>query len=221
VAETYYSPRLLLKHCPAEDMVSRYAAKLGWTPIGVTPADPAALSPREVRWVASPVLRVHYAENDVTAQCYVYVAGEHPALLQALAITMAEDLDAWTLDEPARAFDESADESTLGATLIQLAMGAPQEFDSRAFRRIEQALSHRSEQMRDLAIWATSFASWPEFRRPLTKVANEDESPTLRGKASRMLDSFDAAGVPGGRQNRPAGWRKVCDWMTGWHGPVR
>jgi hypothetical protein len=195
VTVTEYSPRLLLKRCPAEDTVTEYATRLGWTRVEDTEADAPTGSSRELRWIASPVLRVHYLENEVTGNCYVYVAGEHRPLLQALSTTLVDALDAWTLEELRNAFDESADEAVLGENLIRLAMGAPQEMDSRVLRRLESALSHPSDHVRELAVWAVSFTPWPQFRPPLNGIARQDENPALRDKARRMLDSFDAAGV--------------------------
>ncbi|MBP2336537.1 hypothetical protein JOF41_002715 [Saccharothrix coeruleofusca] len=192
--DTYFSPLLMLKNCPAEESVSEYARERGWQYAARSAGNPHTFEPAEVVWSADSALRVHYGENHFTGYCYVQVSGEQPGQVQSLSGRLLQDLDVYTFEELLQAVDDAHNESMLGATLTLLAMGAP-AVDQRVLQRLKRGFSHPSEKLRELVVWSMSLNPRAEFRPLLRSAAEEDPSPSLRDKAQRMLASYDSAGV--------------------------
>jgi hypothetical protein len=125
------------------------------------------------------------------------VWGDDPKLVDALLALAEQRLDTWTPEALLEAVDTAANPKEAALSVLRLGLGAPREFDSEVFERVERSSSHPDPRVRRTAIAATGYSAWPQFRPLLERVAAEDPDPQRRDDAEIMLQTFDQEGISG------------------------
>ena len=186
--------RVVLSEHPGLLSLTGYARLHDWQLIAETPAGQPKIAPRELIFKAGRTsLEVHYCEDDITGNSYVFATGATRRVADALIGMIERDLPVHTADGLLEAFDQASGFDDLGSLLIKLTLAAPAEFDAGIADRVRRCLQHPDERLRALAVWATSYTPWPEYQQLLREVAAEDASRDVRSRAARMLAAFDAA----------------------------
>lgn len=191
----YRSCRLVLRHSSAEDEVERFAATLGWPRVGEQQEDPETGASREIMWAAGTAVSLHYVEDPVSLHSYVIARGHDPNVVNSLIQLADGNLDTWSLDELLGAVREADEPAGLARAVIRAGLGSPDDFDVRFFECISQAMSHSDTWVREAALYATTYAAWPQYRHLLEHAAHRDPDAERRDDASIVLESFDIEGV--------------------------
>jgi hypothetical protein len=194
VQQRFRTLRMVLRSSSADD-VRAFAEENSWILVLNQPADPDSGVRRELVWEAAPRVRMTYVEDDMSGNSFVTVGGEDPNLTSSIGGWVEEQLHPWRLKDLCRLVDVARDPVRVGLAVLRLALGAPYECTPEVFERIAKALEHEDERTRDMAIWATTYSPWPEYKPILRRIAQSDPEPKLRDRAQLTLESYDAAGV--------------------------
>lgn len=186
------SRRLLLRRCPGLDDVSQWAQVNDWTRSGADDSDKKL----EVRWQVGSATELHYVEDRVIGMCYVFAADSIPMLATGFGDVIESELDVVPIVEIMNAIDQGQDPLHIGREIIRLGVTAPLVYDDDVFARIGSALRSPDDRVRELAMWATTYSSYAEYRPILRMIAQNDPSQSARERAAFVLRAFDKAGVP-------------------------
>jgi hypothetical protein len=193
----YQTRRVVFARHPAWPELSRYARGYGWQLIQETAAGAVRNAPKElVLKAGSTSLEVHYCEDEITQNSYVFAVGATKNVAESLIKMIERDLGTWSLQALLDMFDRSSGFNDKGSALIKLTLSGPNQVDQRVYERVRVCLNDPDERLRDLAIWATGYTPWPEYKDLLRVAMAEDSSERIRGRAARMLEAFDAAEDP-------------------------
>jgi hypothetical protein len=187
----YSSRRLVTRECPCLDDITALAQGNGW-PIS---SDDSDNRKHEVKWDVGPQVTLHYVEDKVILMCYIFVTSTLPNLANGYADAIERELGTLTVDQISDMVEMEQDPVRQGSEIIRLGVAAPPDYDDDVFERISTALGARDERLREMAIWATSYSAYPQYRPLLRRIANEDPVQRLRERAEMMLEAFDRAGV--------------------------
>lgn len=190
----YRTRSLVFRKMPSEGDAERLANAMGWPVRGEIPADYARGIPREVQWSAGPAITLHYLEDDLSGNAYLVVSGDRKEIAEATAGIAEQHLAAFfSYEELLDSISKARKEPEKCRALVRAALGAPREFDDRLFEIVRISLRDKSPAVRESAIWATSYAAWPQFRGLLEDVVAHDHNQHVHDTAEGMLGAFDAA----------------------------
>ena len=187
-----YSRRLVLRS-GGEAVVDQLAAGLGWPRRSESEGDQDAWRPRQVDWYAGPGIALHYLEDLLTDLTYVLVSGDDPDIVRVTTELVEAQLPVWTVDElvdDARAQQDSED---LSYSLVRLGLGAPRACTQAVLSIIVSGMSHASKDVREAAVWATSYQPWPEYVPPLQQLLAREPDADLAQTIRNLLDEFTEA----------------------------
>jgi len=186
---------MVLRRCPAQEEINRYAAANNWARIADSTTD-SAKPRREIVWKIAPATTLLYVEDDMSPNCFVVVGSGTASMANSAANRVYEELRPWSLQDLTHQVDESRNPLAFGRALTRLGIAAPHDFDPGVYDRMVNGLRHADERVRDMSIWATTYSPWPEYRPVLADIAAHDEVDKLRERAQLVLDAMDATGVP-------------------------
>lgn len=189
----FASRRQLLRNCPALEQVSAYAAEKGWELVS-SEGDPALRENRRLAFDVSPELQVVYIEDFRSRQCFFYVTGTDEASASELITQTVEDLRPFSLEELLLQADNTEDRLPHARCLVLLGVAAPYEFDEEIYRRVVAIMDDPDPQVRLLSILATSYSPWPQYRPHYARLT-QDPNPTIRQRASDVLEVMDEMGI--------------------------
>lgn len=181
-----------MRSYPGLDDVSQWAQSNDWARSGTDDNDRKS----EVRWQVGPATQLHYVQDRVIGMCYVFAADSIPTLATGFGDVIESELDIIPIAEIMNAIDREQDSLALGREIIRLGVTAPLAYDDDVFFRISNALRSPDDRVRELAMWATTYSSYPEYRPILRMIAQNDSVQSARERAEFVLQAFDEAGVP-------------------------
>ena len=185
--------KMLLRGCPYEDELDAFAELHGWQR---TSASDALSGRREVEWsTGDNDTTLRYVKDEMSPNCYFYVAGSDPAPVGDAAMQAYEELQPLVQSDVIPQVDAAPGPLQLGQALLRLGIVAPLESDPDVLERIVGGLSHPDGRVRTMALWATTYSPWAEYRPAITAIAESDPESLLRERARVTLEAFDAAGV--------------------------
>lgn len=194
--QMYRTPRMVLRKPSAEEEVRQFAESNSWTLVSDRPGDAEAGQRRELVWEAGPEAQVTYSQDDMSPSSFVTASSASANLTSSLGRWLEEELRPWRVKDLSRLVDVAKDPVRIGLAVLRLGLGAPYEYDEAVFQRMSRGLTHEDGRTRDMAIWATTYSPWPQYRPLLRYIAEHDPEPDLRERARFTLDSYDAVGVP-------------------------
>lgn len=181
-----------------EQQVERFAQTRGWPPVGATEADQAARAGYERVWQTGTALTLHYAEDPIIRQGYVFLAGDDPVALPGVEAELLAAVDHWPDGDLLAAVLNAPDSEELGYALVRAALGAPLSDDPPLVAQIRTALRDGDPGLRKEAVLATTYTGWPVFLdelRLLLTWEDDDEARELAEAALRAAESSAAESV--------------------------
>jgi hypothetical protein len=108
-----------------------------------------------------------------------------------VAQRLRERLPIYSPADMPRLFDEIDEESELLGLLRLLAAVAPKKADPRLVELFERGFNHDDPLIREQAALSAVVPAWPELRRSVERLANEDDDENVRESAATALGDFD------------------------------
>jgi hypothetical protein len=128
----------------------------------------------------SPDADLWYVEDDISGSCYLQVSSPETRVAGEVLRAAESELSCWTREDLFRAVDEANDPLDLGLALLRLGLGAPVSVDEEIQSRIADEFYNEFEEVRDMAVWASSYAPLRQYLPDLEEVARNDESEKVR-----------------------------------------
>jgi len=186
----YRSQSLVFRKGKAKNEVEHFAAAMDWPLRGEVAADPDRGTPYELQWSAGPALVMHYTEDDLSNTGYLVITGQRDDATQATAKVAERHLKFSSFDELLQEAGRASGTAERCRALIRVAIGAPRVFDRRLFDIIQNSLHDENPDIREAALWATSYPAWPQFRKLLENVAVHDPDHRIRDTAQGIAEAF-------------------------------
>ena len=145
-------------------------------------------------WGKSHALTLHYLEELFTLSPCAFISGENEAQVRTAARVAEQQLKPVTPEELFEAADAVQNVPADYMLAVQrLGLGAPVDYDERFFDRIQAAFVNEVDGVRKAAVWATSWAEWPQFEPLLAQAADNDPAEDVRSDAEFLLDAYCVA----------------------------
>lgn len=192
----FKSPRLVMRSAVgAESEVSRYADSFVWPLVRDVPEDLEVGTVRELVWRISSGVNLTFSVDDATGCSYVCVAAEVASQCEAFTEHARKHLDVFSVEELLEFHDRADSAEERAGALLMLALGSPQRLDQVTFSRISAGLADEDYDVREAAIYATTYTPALQYIPMLRRIAREDLEDQLRADAQDVLDAYEEAGV--------------------------
>ncbi|MGP3988683.1 hypothetical protein [Streptomyces sp. 3N207] len=201
-ALVHQTRRYVLRPDTTADDVEDYAQVYGWPVVHQNDRDRENQVDGQIVWAAegNPLwerhlgaLALHYIVDATAGIGYIVVTGEDQDYSDSLAMAVARYLNAWTVEELYREYDEADTVRTVGQSVLRLGLAAPPEFDGGVFDRITDAMSSGDPAIRYSALWGSSYTGYWQFVEPLCELVEHEPEDWIRRRAQSVIDAFDSA----------------------------
>lgn len=177
--------RVVLKPSTSEEDITALAGRHGWhfqEALG-----PTEQQPYEKIWIAPDnYTSIHYIEDFLLRIRYIIVTKDRP---DEVVAQIQSGLDVYSRDEILGLVDTADELNQRILALHRVAGAAPQEFDQAIFDCLQRAMNDPEVAIRRAAIFATTYAHWPEFQESLERLQASDDDPSVRELARHVLES--------------------------------
>ena len=187
--------RLVLRRCPARAEVGAFVARRNGQETSSYWLDSLQKLQHRITWDIAPDAGLWYTEDNVAGCCYMQIASRDMVSASGLLHAAEDELDTRSRDELLREVDEADEPITHGIALVQLGVSAPAHFDEEIYSRISNEFYNEYEEVRDMAVWASSYAPYKEYRPDLEELRDNDPSEKVRNRARTVLRIFDHMGI--------------------------
>lgn len=185
------TPRYILRSYPGLDSVERYVQEKEWSLISEAKENQALGVKHEIRWLTPTTITLHYEEDYISRQSYVYLAGDDFDSLPMLVADLTESLKPWSRAELLQAIGDARTGPERARAVLRAGLGAPMEFDQEFFDAISACMTADEIPLRDAGILAAGASQWPQFRPALERIAAEDPEAEVRDMAQATLRAYD------------------------------
>ncbi|MFD8392389.1 hypothetical protein ACFV2N_25140 [Streptomyces sp. NPDC059680] len=146
--------------------------------------------------MAGPGLILHFLVDDVSGSAAVCVSGDSRDAVEAAVELVKSQIPFSTFGDLLNAVDAAADSMDTARALIRAGIGAPGDFDEGLFSRVRSLLFGTDPVLQEAAIWAVSYAPWPEFRAALQEFLSASSNERLVLTARQVLEGFEQEEIP-------------------------
>lgn len=194
--ETYQATRrVVLRDFPAREQIADFAERHDGREVGSEWLDEAQEWQHKTVWRFGSGVELWCVDDNVAGCCFVQTAGQDMTAVSELLHLAERELDVWTREELVEQVEEANDPRELGTALLLLGVSAPIGYDEEVAEVISGELYSEYEEVRDMAVWATSYSPYKEYRPDLEEVMANDESERVRTRARTVLRVFDELGI--------------------------
>ena len=181
--------KIILKESVFEDDVDLYAWQQNWELYDVYLR--TEKTPLTKIWTTSDEQTgIHYFEDFYINTRYLLLRGQNK---EKIAEKIRASLDTYTLDEIRTKLQKQniIPKNEYINTVLSLGVAINQEYDREFFNDFIELMSNSDPDVREAAIFATTYLGWKEFYEPLQRLKNEDPNPSVRDFASDTLKSLE------------------------------
>jgi len=175
--------RLTLEPTVTRFDAERFFTTSGWHLHDVT--ERTETTPYEEIWLApGRAAAAHYIEDELIAVSYLLVMGEEEERLASELRSQIPIVDPHSAAADARS---AADKEGRLRGIAYLASAAPAEADADLTAAFDELLRDPDPEIRQGALFAATYPSWPELDPLLERVRSGDPEPHLRAAADQTL----------------------------------
>ena len=181
--------KIVLKNSVSHDDVSLYAWQQDWELHDVFPR--TETTPLTKIWVSSDgQTAIHYFEDFYINNQYLLLKGQNK---EQVAEEIFNFLDVYTIEEICQKLQKQniIPKNEYINTVLSLGVAINQDYSQELFNVFEQLIYHSDSDVREAAIFATTYLGWKEFRELLQRIKNEDSSTSVREIAADTLASLE------------------------------
>jgi hypothetical protein len=189
------SRRYILRRYPDLEPVERYAQERRWSLISEAAENQDLGVKHEIRWLTPTTITLHYEDDYISRQSYVYLAGDDFKALPGLVADLTEALQPWSLDELLQAIADARTGPEQARAVLRAGLGAPMEFDQEFFDAISACMTADEAPLRTASVLAAGASPWPQFRPVLDRIASGDPEAEVREMAQATLRAYDRFGI--------------------------
>jgi hypothetical protein len=178
--------RIVLKESVSNDDIDRLAWQQNWELYDLLPRTEKA--PLTKIWITpDEQTGIHYIEDFYISVRYLLLRGND---IEKIAEKIQASLDTYSLEELHQKVGEVKDKNECIAVILRLGAATTQNYDPRIFQDFKTLMSHPHPDVREAAMFATTYAGWREFREALQHLKEHDPEPTVRKFARTTLESL-------------------------------
>ena len=179
--------RVILRDASSRDEISEFALRRGLSEVRTEWVDPRAELQRKTTFSGASDLELWYIE-DALADCrYVQASSANLASAVELLRGVESEIHPLSRADLIRAVDDANDPVSLGVALMRLGASAPVEFDEEIQEVISGQFYSEYDVVRDMAVWAATYAPYGKYRPDLEGLCENDESEKIRNRARAVL----------------------------------
>ncbi len=130
---------------------------------------------------------IQYMEDYYACIHYLTIVGKDG---DEIAQKIRSTFDSYTLDELLGRAALARDKRECIGVIIALAAASPKLFEPEIFSVFERMFSHESPEVREATCFATTYRAWPEFKKPLERLIENDPDLEMREYAQATLRSL-------------------------------
>ena len=184
----FQSRPLILRQSSNYQSVARFAEALKLVKLYDKPANPGGAVIRQVCWQIDPGLEIYYAEEARSASCFLQVLSDNEEDANDITMALRDYFSPLTHDELLGDIGESKAVDERAHAVVRAGLGAPQEFDSRFYVQIKNAVESAESRIREAGVWGASLTRWQEFQPLFEQIESGDPEKRLRIAAKAILD---------------------------------
>lgn len=193
MTEYLSSRKYLLPATSTADDVGNFAEQLGWPRLASMPENAENMESHECIWGKDEGLLLHYRQDFITKSPCSFATGSSQDRVNRLAHFIEQHFNPATPEELLEAAEHFRElDSEFSIAILRLGLGAPEKFDERIASLILEATRHSNPEVRNSAVWATSYIYWPQFIPILYDLADHDSSRRVRSAAAQLRDAYTA-----------------------------
>jgi hypothetical protein len=181
----------VLRAGDGETVAGRFASERDWDLMTRDVADPEHGVELEVIWATDGPVTLHFQEDHVLNEGYVYLAGRDRVRVERYEADLTGSLDVWSRDELLREAAHHDEGPARGRAILRAGLGAPMEFDQEFYDLITGAMRSGEPAMRAIGIRACAYSPVAEYRPRLEEIARGDDEQEIRDLAQATLRAFD------------------------------
>lgn len=149
-------------------------------------------------WNVGDGLSLWHTKDNIVGCSYVQVAGVDMNSADRLLAEVEDYLPVFSRNELLSSVDDSFDSIALGISLMRLGVTGSVGFDSEIHDVISAEFYSEYEEVRDMAVWAASYAPYLEYLPDLEEVRENDPSEKVRRRAELVIQIYRQLGVDEG-----------------------
>jgi len=169
-----------------------YAESEGWEVLAEFDADPEHGQAGQII-CNDPEIKVkcYYVEDYLIDLRYLIIEGKpEKELLLASKIYKTKNIDLVSASEIFHMIEDSKNEGELVLGLRMLAVISPTSFDQKFYKLFAKGLQHEDPYIRHAAIQIVTYPAWPEFKRDVANMKENDPSEMVRERAEGFLKAY-------------------------------
>ena len=181
--------KIVLKESVSNDDISLYAWQNDWSLYEVSPR--TEKTPLTKIWMTSDEQTgIHYFEDFYINNKYLLLGGQNK---ERIATEIRSSLNTYSLKDILQKLQKQNEivKDEYINTVLSLGVAINREYDLELFNVFRELMSNPDSDIREAAIFTTTYLGWKEFYEPLQWLKNEDTSSSVREFASLSLASLE------------------------------
>ncbi len=149
--------------------------------------------PFELMWkTKDEETTIHYIEDELVQFSYIVVKGKD---VDKVVSKICSKIEVYSNEEIFRKFIDATNRSEKMKAVAYLGVASPYKFDAQFFELLQTAFSDVDSEVRRTAVWCIGYASWPEFKETLDRLAKSDPDELVREHAGYLAAAYEQHGI--------------------------
>ncbi len=177
--------RIVLKNSVTNDDIDRLAWQQNWEFYEFHPRNEIRMSKV---WITRDGETIIQYMRDYYANIHYYAIEGTDA--DKIAEKVRSSLDTFNLEELYQRAKNATEKKECICFILMLGAASPKTFDTEIFSVFERMFSHKDLEVRSATAFATTYRAWPEFKKPLERLIENDPDQGVREYAQANLQSL-------------------------------
>ncbi|OEU85086.1 HEAT repeat domain-containing protein [Streptomyces oceani] len=192
----YRTARHVLRPETGWPEVAALADELSWPLVYDVPRDRAEGLDGHMIWESPPdvlpaAVSLHYTTDQISGVGYVTLAGDSETRVTPYAERMERALRPWRTQELLAELSAEGDDVERGKLALRLGLSVSGEYVPEVSQALRALLRDPNDQLRYVALWATSFTEYGELLPDLRALASGEPEEYVRERAAALVGALE------------------------------
>lgn len=193
MASNQYYDRMLLREGADRDAVEMITSAGSWPLVEHNVGEASESYMLFRTWGVAPGLWISYLE-DLTTKASVLIAfGSEQEQVEELSRRISIILQPYSRSEVLELPAQEENKQKRIQAIIRVALAAGERFDPEIFGVISDASRDPDLEIRNAAVWATTYLLWPQSLLMLREIAADDPDEWVKKAAQELLADFQGS----------------------------